>query len=196
MTSAWLIGGGSVSYNAHARHPENVRTQLTRRGLNTEDLERNDRLRIWDWYTATLGKQSKEKYFVPSLKAAELSIFFAKEQIPGPPVYDRLRISDNGSVMARFNDEKSWVEFLLTRGFPLSPIRKLTSIYPVARGLHSEWAYKQLEGTADGIIDFKVEEVEGELKSLMRIRVMRDVGFDSRWHQLEIGENFEVRLEK
>jgi hypothetical protein len=30
----------------------------------------------------------------------------------------------------------------------------------------------------------------------MRIRSMRNVGFDSEWHQLKVGDKFEISLEK
>jgi len=45
-----------------------------------------------------------------------------------------------------------------------------------------------LEATVDGIIDFT--------RDLIRIRSMRNVGYDREWHELKIGENFEVTLAK
>ena len=48
----------------------------------------------------------------------------------------------------------------------------------------------------DGIVDFKLEEAEGEMVNFMRIRRMREIGFQSRWHRLKLDENFEVTLEK
>ena len=43
-------------------------------GVNSEQLEREDKLHIGDGYAATLGQKSKEKYALPSLKVADLSI--------------------------------------------------------------------------------------------------------------------------
>ncbi len=196
IAAGWLRTSGTVSYNVYAQPPDNVRAQLARLGLGTEELERDDKLRIIDWYTATLGQKSPEKYAYDSLKVADLSIRFSKEQMRGPPLPDRLRINDNGSVTARFNDEKAWVEFMLTRGFPMSSSRKLTTILPIVKGVHSEWAYRQLEAAVEGIIDFTIEEVDEERKNFIGIRTMRNVLFDARWHPLRIGENFEVTLEK
>jgi len=51
-------------------------------------------------------------------------------------------------------------------------------------GVHSEWVYKRFESVSDGIIDFKLEERDGRTRSVMRIRNMRNVGFDSQWHSL------------
>ncbi len=196
IAAGWLKTGGRVSYNVLAQMPDNVRTQFDILGLDTKELERSDRLRIWDWYSATLGAKSKEKHAPPSLKIADLSIWFSREVMQLPHEPDLLRINDNGSVTARFNDEKSWVEFMLTRGFPVSPLRKITTILPVAKGVHSEWAYKQLESAVDGIVDFKIEEAADERRNLIGIRMLRNVPFDPRWHQLKTNENFEVTLEK
>ncbi|MGA3404214.1 MAG: hypothetical protein ABSD49_00595 [Candidatus Bathyarchaeia archaeon] len=49
----------------------------------------------------------------------------------------------------------------------------------------------------DGIIDFKLETAAEETVTTVRIRIMRNVGFDSRWHPIRVNdENFELTLEK
>ena len=99
------------------------------------------------------------------------------------------------SMLTRFNDEKVCTEFILTRIFPSHRLRKSTGIAGYAKGINSAWVYEQLEGAVDGIIDFKLEEAEGEMVNFMRIRTMRDIGFHSRWHRLKLGENFSLTLE-
>ena len=66
----------------------------------------------------------------------------------------------------------------------------------VIRGIHNDWVYRQLEDAADGVVDFKIDEVGEETRDVLRIRGMRNVAFDRRWHSLKIGENLEVSLEK
>jgi len=83
-------------------------------------------------------------------------------------------MADNISMLARFNDEKSWVEFILTRILPGHRVRKSTGIVGCAKGIHSGWVYEQLEAAVDGIVDFKLEEVGGEMMNFMRIRSMRE----------------------
>lgn len=68
--------GGSVRCNEFIQPPNNVRMQLSRAGLNVDDLESKDRLRVYDWYTPTLGRKSKERYGIDSLKVADHSIVF------------------------------------------------------------------------------------------------------------------------
>jgi KaiC/GvpD/RAD55 family RecA-like ATPase len=74
--------------------------------------------------------------------------------------------------------------------------RQITQLIAFISGIHSPWAYKQLEAVADGIVDFKVEEGAEETRDLMRIRTLRKVRFDRRWHELTIAENSEVVLHK
>lgn len=59
--------------------------------------------------------------------------------------------------------------------------------------------HKQLEGAVDGIIDFKLEtseKVGEEARSLMRIRLMKNVSFDGGWHPLKMNDNLEIALGK
>jgi KaiC/GvpD/RAD55 family RecA-like ATPase len=198
----WLRAGGDVGYNVAAQLPDNLRSQLRKLGLNVEEFEADGKLEIWDWHSATLGQKSKEKFVGAStgLKAADLSIDIGREELKpamaGETYPEYLRIWDNCSVMARFNDDKAWVEFLVTRVFPSGFHSKSTIIVGVIRGIHSEWVYRQLEDAADGVIDFKIDEIGEETRDVFRIRSMRNVAFDRKWHRLNIGENLEVTIEK
>ena len=197
ISAGWLkTGGGPLGYNSLAHPPDDVRSKLNELGLNCEQLESEDKLYITDLYTATLGQKSKEKIAIPSLKVADLSIEFSRNIMRGPPEPDTLAIVDNGSTLARFNDEKNWVEFILTRIIPSAKLLKNTGIAGIIREIHSAWVYEQLEAAADGIIDFSVEEEGKTLRDVMRIRSMRNAHFDREWHELKIGENFEITLEK
>jgi len=205
IAAGWLREGGAVTYHVATQPPENIRSQLAQLGLDVGQLEANGKLRVFDWYTATLGRKSKETYAFYSLKAADLSVLFGKylmatqpgiELIPPQPSPDWLRILDDASCLGRFNEEKSWVEFVRTRIVPIASLWKSTGIGGIIRGIHSEWAYKNLEAACDGVIEIKQDETSGEAKNLIRIRSMRGVGFDSRWHELKVGENFEVTVEK
>jgi KaiC/GvpD/RAD55 family RecA-like ATPase len=205
IAAGWLKAGGVVSYHVAAQPPENIRSQLSQLGLNVKQLETDDKLRVFDWYTATLGRKSHEKYAFYSLKAADLSVLFAKymmateqgiDSTPPAPSPDWLRILDDASCLARFNEEKSWIEFVRTRMIPIASLWKSTGIVGLIKGIHSDSAYKNLEAASDGVIDVKLDETTEEPRSMMRIRSMRNVGFDARWHQLMTGENSEVTIEK
>ena len=201
IARGWLRAGGEVGYNVAAQRPDNIRSQLGKLGLSVAELETGGKLEIWDWYTGTLGQKSKEKFVGSnSLRVSDLSIAIMQDELKpamaGETYPEYLRIWDNCSVMARFNDDKAWVEFILTRIFPSASHSKSTLILGVIRGLHSDWVYRQLEDAADGVIDFKIEETGEEARDVIRIRNMRDVTFDRRWRRLKTGENLEVTLEK
>ena len=208
IAAGWIRSGGVASYNVYDHRPEDVRLQLKRLGLDVEALETEEKLRILDWYTIQLGQKSTEKYATPtaSLKVADLSILWSRAMIPtgsspfpgtqyrlGPDV---LRIGDDESVLLRFNDEKSFIDFWRTREIPVAAARKSTQIVGAVKGVYSEYVYKSLEASVDGIIDFKLEEEGKSTRDLIRIRSMRNVHFDREWHELKIGDNFEVTLEK
>ncbi len=147
-------------------------------------------------YTLSLGQKSKEKFGPESLKVADLSIWIAREAMVESPAPEFLVIAENGSTLDRFNDEKNWVELYLTRPIPMAKPRKVTQLIGFMAGIHSNWAYKQLEAAVDGIVDFKVEDVGEETRDLMRIRTMRNMQFDRRWHELTMSETFRVLLQK
>ncbi len=198
MAIGWLKQGGTMLYHTYSQPPDNIRLKLKRMGLDAEDLEKNEKLQICDWYTCQLGQKSKEKIAVESLKTADLRILFSRTLHPYMrlPRAGVLQISDNTSAVARFNDEKAWVEYVLTRVVPFATLNRSISIRGLMKGVHSDWGYKQLEGAHDGIVDFTVEEVGGEWRNLMAIRNMRDVGYDSRSHPLKMDDNLHVTLEK
>jgi len=199
MAAGWAKTGGDVGYNGFVKPPDDVRSQLSRLGLNVGELENKDRLRIYDWYTPTLGRKSREKYGIDSLKVADQSIQFrlTEDDLNNPETLEwpeSLRIVDNFSALARFNDEKSWIEFMLTRVFPIGPVKKSTLVFGIMKGVHSEWAYRQLEGSTDGIIDFRLDEAGGKTRDLMQIKTMRNVHFKRELNELAVKENFEIAL--
>jgi len=205
VAAEWLKEGGTLTYGVTSQPPENVRSQLKQLGVDVAKLESDDKLRVFDWYTATLGRKSTEKYAFYSLKAADLSVLHSKymmasadavDSLRPVPSPDWLRILDDTSCLERFNEEKSWVEFVRTRLIPISSLWTSTGIGGVIKGVHSEWVYKSLEAAVDGVIDIKLDETSEEAKSMMRVRSMRNVGFDARWHALTIDENSRVSLEK
>jgi KaiC/GvpD/RAD55 family RecA-like ATPase len=195
ITAGWLRSGGSATYVSFVQPLVDVRSQLRRLGVETNRLEEEENLEFIDYYTATLGQKYKEPSPESSLKVADISISISK-WMQEPPAPGHIFIADDESTFGRFNDEKAWIELELTRLIPSGRMRKITAITGVMIGVHSDWAYKRFEGASEGIVDFKLEEQEGRTRNIMRIRNMRNVGFDSKWHPLKMDDNFEITLEK
>ena len=188
--------GGSVSYITHSQPPEEIRSHLRSVGISVDELEQKDRLWITDLYAPSIGRKSTEKFSPQSLKVADMSLWIAKEVMADSPAPEFIVISDNGSVLDRFNDEKNWVELYLTRPIPMAKPRQLTQLMGFIRGVHTNWAYKQLEAAVDGVIDFKLDDASDPVQNLIRLRSFRRVAHDGRWHKLGLTKNFEVTIEK
>lgn len=210
IAAGWLKTEGRISYHISMEPRERIRTRLRRLSLeNLEDPEGLNEKRtvaVYDWYAATLGAvyqntTEDSEFSFASLKIADLSIDWAKGEREAEltrlfekPALPLLRIVDSVSCLSRFNDEKTWVEFLLNRVIPRAQKWNQVSMIGIVRDLHSGWVYKTLESASDGVIDFKLEETGEETIDLMRIRSMRQVGFDRKWHKLTVSEGFKVEL--
>ena len=194
MAAGWLDQGGTVVYSVSNEPPEKLRAQFKKLGVNVEKLEELDKLAIVDCYSTTLGHKSKEKYHHDSLKVADLSIHFAENLKNPEPSPDLLQINDDWSFMSRFNDEKDLLHFVLTRGFRTASLTKSTDVDAFMKGVHSDSFYRQLEAAADGVIEFKLDDTCEKPRNLMRIKAMRNVGFDAKWRELRLGENSKVTL--
>ena len=94
-----------------------------------------EKLKVWDLYSATLGRKSTEKYALESLKVADLSVAYSRDRMRLPPSPDLVEIVDDLTVFARFNDEKNWVEWELTRDFAAYKMQKVTEILGLIKGV-------------------------------------------------------------
>ncbi len=107
-----------------------------------------------------------------------------------------LRISDEELVILRFNDEKSFIDLWRTRELPSASATKSTQIIGAVKGAYSDYVYKSMEASVDGVIDFKLDETTDPAQNLLRIRSLKNVGFDGRWKRLKINEKFDVTLDQ
>jgi len=196
IAAGWLKTGGIVTYSVNGQTPDSIRAQFRRLGFDVETLEKDERLVIFDGYTIILGRRSKEKYAAQSLKAGDLSITYSREVMQAGPVPELLTIVDTVSSLARFNDDRAWVEFLLTRGIPSAALTKSTTIAGIIQGLHPDSIYKQLETAVDGVIDMKLDDSSNPPKNLIRIRSMRNLRFDGRWREIAYGKNLDITLKQ
>jgi len=192
--------GTRVEYHTYEHDPAKIREAFTALGLTVKKLEDEDGLRILDSYTAQTGlgpgEKSKSKIPTQPLKLSDSSIDFAQQIKAGIPDSERrwLHIDDNWGVMLQYNDEKSILNFSRTRMPIMVRARETTFVTPIMSGIASEGFYKQFAAAFDGIIDFKSEEVSGQVEHFVRIRLMRRRKYDSRWHKLQLTDDGEVAL--
>lgn len=199
-----MRNGVRTDYHTFQHIPSEVVESLSRLGIDVRKLEQEGIFRILDTYTFTTGLGAPVKpsvgrlpYQAQSVKLADWSIDAAHD-IKSPadiPETEktRLHIDDNTSVLLQYNSEKEMIDFWRTRFIALSRARENIMFHSLVAGVYSEAFYRQFESLCDGIIDFRSQELGGQIEHNVRVRAMRGRSFDSRWKQLRLA-NGEVAL--
>jgi len=202
--SSLTIGAQSLkevdtAYHCFDHPPTQIRDALTKLGVNCPEKEKDGMLNIIDSYTTQLGiaapEGPRDSVLRRSLKISDWSIAFAqelKESRRSVDIRDHVHIDDNFSVLVRYNDEKSVVEWVRTRALPQTRAHEELWFIGLAIGIASDSFYRNLELVCDGIFDFKSEEKQGQLEQYLRLRSMRGKAFDSSWQKLQVSEHGEV----
>jgi len=214
ITASYLRAGGCVGYVALLRSPETVRENLLALGVDVSAAANEGRFTLDDWYSATLsgGRIDEGGPAIieridgglrwRSLKIAELSVLWLKDKkrsLESSEFFENwspgaLNIMESISQMLRFNEEKPYLEWLISRDHPSVRRAKRISFDGVLRGVHTESFYRQLEGDHDGVIDLRVMERDEEAKNFLRVRSVKGQPHDSRWHEIQIKRNGEAAL--
>jgi hypothetical protein len=178
VIARWLKAGNRALCLAMVRPREVVVRDLGRLGVDVNANEEAGTLRVDDWYSATLIPEHSasedeaiddkyQKY--SSVKIADLSLGFS-QTLRGRQLLSKwssekqlgvLAIAESFSMLLRFNEEKTFLEWLENRNIPLQRKLKRINLWGFGRGLHSEQFYKRLENVTDGVIDVRVVEREG-----------------------------------
>lgn len=215
ITAGYLRAGGRVSYTALLRSPETVRENLLALGVDVSAAAREGRFAVDDYYSATLtggrldggGPSVIERlegggYRPRSLKVVDLSVEWLKDMKQGPGagrVWENwppgaLTIEESLSQMLRFNEEKPFLEWRVSRDHPNLRRTKRIFFGDFVRGIHSESFYKRLESDVDGVIDLRVMERDEGWKNFLCIRSLKGQPHDARWHEIKIKRNGEASL--
>jgi len=214
ITAKLLLAGGHVSYSAFLRSPETVRESLLALGVEISKATSESRFVVDDFHTATLAGGRLEgggasvierieggtRY--RSLKISDLSVELLKDMKQGPEsglLWENwppgaLSMLDSLSQMLRFNEEKPFLEWVISRNNPGMRRTKRVTFLGFVRGIHSESFYKRLESDVDGVIELRVTERDQEWKNLLCIRSLKGQRHDARWHEIEIKPNGEATL--
>lgn len=213
ITAHYLRAGGRVSYSAQLRPPETVRKNLFALGVDVSSGFSEGHLAVDDYYSATLTggrlgeggpifERIEGGIRVRSLKVADQSVEYLKHTKEGfdsgaifenwPP--GALTIEESLSQTLRFNEEKPFLEWILSRENPNLRRAKRVFFGGIVRDIHTESLYKRLESDVDGVIDLRVMERDEEAKNFLRIRSLKGQRHDARWHEIQIERNGEASL--
>lgn len=203
--------GLPAEYHTYQHAPEEVRAVFKRLGVDVNVLEEKGTLLVEDSYTVATGiespeergtskKNEKHKQFYMmenTLDFKALAEPVARAIREGAPesLQKHLHVDDNTSVVLQYNDERTVLDSLRTRGIPETRAMKQAVVQALVAGVYSEAFYRQYESLCDGIFDFESREVEGEIEHYMRVRLIRGQAYDSRWYRLKLLASGEVSAE-
>jgi len=180
----------SADFHAFSNHPDDVRSNLTKLGVDVHRAEESGQLWIIDYYSPGIGVRSKEKWSASSLKLTDMGIDRRKRF----EIERRcLHLDDNWSIVFEQNQERDVVQFLRTKIIPATRESQRVQLFGLTRGLHAEHVYGSLEDAAYGIVDIRTQEATGE--TVTRVRSMKAGSYDKAWYKLKVEPNMEVKLE-
>jgi len=208
IAAGYVRKGFQVGYDSQARPRETVIKDFENLGVNVSEYMKSGSLWVDDWYSATLGggriESSNDRsgpLFEPidggvrlrSLKVADLSVEWLK-QTKGEIDYrddertppGSLIVAESISPSLRFNDEKTYLEWVETRVSVTSRRSGWISLVGILRGVHSDYFYRRAENILDGVIEVRVLERDDQAKNFLRIRGLRGKRYDGHWHEIQI----------
>ncbi len=160
--------------------------------MDTSRYESEERLVLSDAFTLKTGRPSPERYSLPSLNAADLSIVSSKalDQWAAGSV----RAFENVSEIAEASEEKSFLKFYRTWVSRLVTNGRIV-IDGFVRGVHSEALYNSVMSSADAVFELRTEEIDGKLESVLRARSYKGGSIDTSRHVVRVDDNLIVRLD-
>lgn len=192
MVAELLRKGTDVLYIVTSRRVSDVRYDLRKRGLDTDQYENDERLVLSDAFTLKTGRPSTEKYSFQSLNVADLSITSSKALDQWAP--GSVRLFENVSEVAEASEEKSFLKFYRTWISRLVTNGRIV-IDGFVRGIHSESLYNSVMTTADAIFELRTEDMDGKLESVLRARSFKGGPIDTSKHILRVDQDLHVSLE-
>lgn len=192
MIAKCLKSQVGADYHAFSNHPDDIRANLSKLGIDARQDEESGLLWIIDFYSPGIGVQSKEKWTVSSLKLTDIGIDRRRRH---QVQRQCLHVDDNFSIVFDQNEAKDVVQFLRSKILPGTRESQRIQLLGLMRGVHSEYVYRSLEDAAYGVVDIRTQEAAGKPESFVRVRSMKAGTHDGAWHQLTLGPDFQIALQ-
>ena len=192
MVAGMLRAGTEVLYISTLKPLPEVRGNFRKYGLDTSKFETNEQLVLSDAFTFKTGHQSAEKYNFPSLNISDISLISSKSLDLWAP--GTVRLFENVSEVVEASDEKNFLKFYRT-WISRFVARGRIVIDGFVRGVHTDALYTSVMTSADGVIELRTEEIEGEMLNTLRVRAFRGAPVDTSKHILRVAENLAMSLE-
>ena len=166
-----------------------VKEQL--REVGVAPIARNEPVIYVDMYSWLLGERSSERFQIDNASdVAALSVVLSSAAETSG---DRSFIAfDTLSTLLAYNSEELTVRFMKSH---LARMKRHGNIgaYAIETGIHSASFYNEVRATFDGVLEMKLEEMDGELRRFIRVYRYRG-SHETKWFRLLIGPGRDVKI--
>jgi len=150
-----------------------------------------DRITYVDMYSWLLGERSNERFQIDN--ASDIASISVVLSSAAEAAGDRaFVIFDSISSLLSYNSEEICTRFMKSH---LARMKKHSDIgaYTVELGIHSNAFYNEIRSSFDGVIDMKLEEMDGELRRFVRVYSYRGA-HETKWFRFLIGPDRSVKI--
>ena len=166
-----------------------VKDQL--REMGVAPVARTEPVVYVDMYSWLLGERSPERFQIDNASdVAALSVVLSSA---AETAGDKSFVAfDTISTLLSYNSEELTVRFMKSH---LARMKRHGNIgaYVVEAGIHSASFYNEVRATFDGVLELKLEEMDGELRRFIRVYRYRG-SHESKWFRLLIGPNRDLKI--
>ncbi len=147
------------------KFPNEIRDFMLEFGFNSLIFEKENKLVFIDCYSSQVGVKSKEKYGEDPLNFSNLSITISSvlKELESPIV-----IFDSLSTLLQKGGIRSSLEFLRGLSGKIKEAKGLCFVTLNRKAFHPA-ILAAIEEIADGVIEMKVEELEGKVENYIRV---------------------------
>ena len=166
-----------------------VRDQL--RELGVAPVARTEPVIYVDMYSWLLGERSPERFQIDN--ASDVAALSVVLSTAAETAGDKSFVAfDTISTLLAYNSEELTVRFMKSH---LARMKRHGNIgiYVIETGIHSNSFYNEVKASFDGVLELKLEEMDGELRRFIRVDRYRG-SHENKWFRLLIGPNREIKI--
>ena len=166
-----------------------ARDQL--RQLGVAPVARTEPVVFVDMYSWLLGERSPERFQIDNASdVAALSVVLSSA---AETTGDKSFVTfDTLSTLLSYNSEELTTRFMKSH---LARMKRHGNIgvYPIETGIHSNSFYNEVRASFDGVLEMKLDEMDGELRRFIRVYRYRG-SHETKWFRLLIGPEREIKI--
>jgi KaiC/GvpD/RAD55 family RecA-like ATPase len=159
--------------------PTNIRANMKAMGIDVTGYERNGLLTFVDGYSGEAGQESREKISVPSLGDLTTLGMKISSSLPSPSLKGGSLYFDSLTSLASKAKPESVVSFVQSVGAKVKGLSG-KAFFTMGLGIDST-VQRQLEDTADCIVQMEAFEESGSRKRRLRIAKLRARKHQEGW---------------